>query len=147
MPNLRKPKNNDIVLNVPNWVGKLYITMAILLLPWIVYLALTLPSHHHTNNWDVIWTGFDIGLLLALFCTAVAAYTKSIYIVIAASAAGALQLVDAWFDLLSESSSRAFDQALVLALLVELPLAFMSFYIASHALRQNAKPHLVKKPR
>ena len=146
MSKLRTPKSNDIVLVIPRWAGRLYTAFAILLLPWIVYLAFTLPSHHRTENWDVIWTGFDIGLLIALLSTGIAAFTKSIYIVIAASATGTLLLVDAWFDAISEQSHSGFEQAVILALIVEIPLSLMSFYLASHALRHNTKPRLVKNP-
>jgi hypothetical protein len=49
-----------------------------------------------------------------------------------------LLLVDAWFDVTLEHGA-ALDQAIVMALLVELPLAIMSYYLASHALTRNAK--------
>jgi hypothetical protein len=36
------------------------------LVPWIVYLAFTLPRNYTADQWSATWTGFDIALLTAL---------------------------------------------------------------------------------
>ena len=44
---------------------------AVVLIPWIAYLAVTLPHVYVTHNWDQGWVGFDILLLLLIVATAV----------------------------------------------------------------------------
>ncbi len=136
----RKAKDNDIVLRVPAWASKIYIMLAVVLLPWTVYLGLILPKHHLSNHWDISWTGLDIGLVIALLATGFFAYIRSIWVVIAAATTGSLLLVDAWFDVTTEKLSGDVRQAIILAFVFEIPLALMSYYLASHALHHNTKP-------
>src|SRR5581483_7736843 len=49
----------------------LMIGAAIALVPWIVYLAFTLPDKYTTYNWTATWVGFDILLLIFIVATAV----------------------------------------------------------------------------
>lgn len=135
----RKPKSTDIILRIPSWAANLYIMLAAVLLPWTVYIGLTLPARHLTRNWDVSWTGLDTGLFVALLLTGLFAYMRSIWIVISAATAGSLLLVDAWFDVMSEHSGLQFHQAILLALVFEIPLATMSYYLSIHALHHNRR--------
>ena len=130
-----------IILRIPTWVTHTYVMMAAVLLPWTIYLGLSLPRHHLSAHWDVSWTGLDIGLVAALASTGLFAYFRSIWVVITSATTGSLLLVDAWFDVMSEKTSSDFRQALVLAFVFELPLACLSYYLASHALYHNTKKH------
>jgi hypothetical protein len=47
------------------------VVSAVVLVPWIAYLAVTLPRIYVTHNWDEAWVGFDILLLLLIAATAV----------------------------------------------------------------------------
>jgi hypothetical protein len=47
------------------------VVSAVVLVPWIAYLAVTLPRIYVTHNWDEAWVGFDILLLLLIASTAV----------------------------------------------------------------------------
>ena len=118
--------------------------LAVVLLPWTVYLGLSLPSHHLSAHWDISWTGLDAGLILSLAATGLFAYLRSILVVIAAATTGSLLLVDAWFDVMSEKRGTDFHQALILAFVFELPLALLSYYLATHALRHNTHPNRLK---
>ncbi|MEO8105584.1 MAG: hypothetical protein ABI602_04600 [Candidatus Saccharibacteria bacterium] len=139
MTKQRKQKNDDIVLRVPAWAARLYVLFALILLPWTVYLGASLPTEHLSAHWDISWTGLDIALVAALLATGLFAYRRSIWVVIAAASAGSLLLVDAWFDVTSERSADLFREALLFALLIEIPLALMSYYLAGHALQHNKK--------
>lgn len=143
----RTPKKDDIILRIPAWTTRLYIILAMVLLPWTCYLGLTLPEHHLSAHWDVSWTGLDVGLIATLIATALFAYFRSIWVVIAAASTGSLLLVDAWFDVMSERQASDFRQALILAFVFELPLALLSYYLAGHALHHNAKRQTVKSKR
>lgn len=139
MATRRKQKDNKIILLVPTWAANGYISLAVVLLPWTIYLGFTLPRRHLSINWDVSWTGLDIGLVVSLLATGFFAYIRSIWIVIASATAGSLLLVDAWFDVMSEHPSLQFHQAMLLALVFELPLALMSYYLSIHALHHNRR--------
>lgn len=128
---------NKFLNRVPPWVGKLYVFLAVVLLPWTIYLGVTLPERHISNNWDVSWTGLDIGLTVTLLLTGVFAYIRSTYIVISSSSAGTLLIIDAWFDIMSARQEVQFHEALLMGFLFELPLALISFYIAVHALNRK----------
>ena len=95
---------------------------AVLLVPWIVYLAMTLPRQYVADNWDVTWVGFDVLLLVMMVATAVLGYLRRQLLVLTAFATGVLLVCDAWFDVVTAHGD---DQtwSVVSALVVELPLA------------------------
>jgi hypothetical protein len=128
-------------LPVPNWVAKAYLFMAIVLLPWTIYLGLSLPRHHLSNHWDVSWAGLDVGLIVSMLTTGILAKMESVWIVIFSSTTGSLLLVDAWFDTMSERASFQFHQALFSAIVFEIPLAAVSYYISVHTLKREIARH------
>ena len=111
------------------------------LVPWIGYLAATLPATYRAHNWNLAWVGFDVVLLLLLAATAVLGHRRHRMVTVTAFATGVLLLCDAWFDATTSGGS---DQrwALLTALLIELPLA--SFLLISSlrtiALLSSAQP-------
>jgi len=141
-----KLKVDSIVIRIPSWAVKLYTGTAILLIPWTLYLGWSLPARHLSSHWDVSWTGLDIALIVSFLLTGIMAYVRSMWIVITASTTGSFLLVDAWFDILTEHSGPLFHQAVVTAVVLEIPLALTSFYIAGHAL-QRVKRHALKTNR
>jgi hypothetical protein len=145
MRKLRQPKESDIILRVPAWATKVYIMLAAVLLPWTIYIGLTLPHDHLTGHWNASWTGLDIGLIVSLLATGLFAYFRSIWVVIAAASTGSLLIADAWLDIMGEKLGNDFHQALVLAFVFELPLATLSYYLASHTLRHNSGHRGAKK--
>jgi hypothetical protein len=108
---------------------------AAFLLPWALWLTKTLPSSHVSRHWDLAWGGFDLGLALALALTATAALRSSPWLSAAASATGTLLLVDGWFDVLTAREGSELAVSASGAVLVELPLAALSFWIARDAAR------------
>ena len=100
----------------------LLVGSALVLVPWIVYLAVTLPRQYVADNWDVTWVGFDVLLLVMMVATAVLGYLRRQMLVLTAFATGVLLVCDAWFDVIT---ARGDDQiwSVVSAFVVELPLA------------------------
>ena len=126
-----------VKINIPAWAATIYILISIGLIPWTIYLGFALPTRHLAHNWDITWVGLDIALIIALLVTGLLARLKSIYMIMAASVTGALFLTDAWFDILGyRMGSFGFGKALVMAVFGELPMAFLSFLLAIHALRR-----------
>jgi hypothetical protein len=96
--------------------------VAVALFPWSAYLSATLPSEHVTHHWRVAWAGFDIFEAVALIATFVALLRRS--------PAVTVLVCDAWFDLVTAEPGREFAWSLVSALLAELPLAALCYWIA-----------------
>ena len=42
--------------------------------PWTVFLGFTLPPKYDAGHWDLLWTGFDVGLICVLGYAAWAAW-------------------------------------------------------------------------
>jgi hypothetical protein len=126
-----------IKIIVPTWPAVIYIILGVILLPWTIYLGATLPSHHLSAHWDVSWTGLDIGLIITMLATGIFAFKRSRWIVISSSMVGSFLLVDAWFDVMSERRRVDLHQAIILAIFVELPLAFISYYISYFVLKDH----------
>lgn len=95
---------------------------SLLLVPWIVVLAVTLPGRYVATNWTLTWVGFDVALFLALLATALLAWKRRRLVVPVAAACATLLCADAWFDI-TTSHPRGYAISIGSALLVELPLA------------------------
>lgn len=93
------------------------------LIPWIVYLATSLPVHYEARQWRFAWVGFDIALLLLLAATAWCGWRRLQLVVPLALATGVLMLCDVWFDVMLAWGTDDLWLSLASAFLVELPLA------------------------
>jgi hypothetical protein len=119
----------DEIVPSPRWLrlGRdLWVTLmvgsAVVLVPWIAYLGLSLPRVYVAHNWDRVWVGFDVLLLVLMVATAVLGWLRRQLMVLTAFATGVLLVCDAWFDVLT-ADGRDVGISLLTALLVELPLA------------------------
>lgn len=126
----------NIKLRLPRWLMGIYALFAVILVPWIIFLAYSLPARHVSRHWDLAWVGFDMALLAALGLTAYLGARRSGWITMGAITLATLLVVDAWFDVLTARPGRQTQIALVMALLIELPLAVMSFRLAQKVARQ-----------
>jgi hypothetical protein len=109
--------------------GPLFALLSFLFIPWIAFIALELPSRQLSPHYDLAWAGFDVMVLIALASTGYFALRRSRYLTTAATAAGTMLIVDAWFDVLT---SRRHDRmvALIFALAIELPLAAVCWWLS-----------------
>ena len=115
------------------WAAPVFLGCAAILVPWIVIAAITLPSRQLSQNYDVAWAGYDVGLLIGLVWTALSALRRSSRLPIAAAATGALLVADAWFDVLTSPGGRDLAEAVAMSVLAELPLAALCFWLAFHS--------------
>jgi len=132
-------KSDKVKLPIKGWIGTVYVLLSVILVPWTIYLGATLPRHHLSAHWDVSWTGLDIALVLTILATGILAYTRSKWIIIVSSTVGSLLLVDVWFDVISERRGLLLRESIILAIFIELPLSFTSYYIAYKALESRTK--------
>lgn len=102
------------------------------LVPWVAYLASSLPHTYVLANWNAAWVGFDIALILLLGATGLLARRGHPHQAPAAYLSAAFLLADSWFDVMTSSGTGLFV-ALATAVLVELPLAGFLLRHASRA--------------
>jgi hypothetical protein len=121
---------------VSPWIPRLFLLAALVLVPWVLVLVRELPSEHKATHWDIAWAGFDIALAVVLLMVAVAAWRRSPWLEGAATAAATLLFVDAWFDVLTSSSTSELTVSLCEAVFVEIPLAVLCLLIARDAERR-----------
>jgi hypothetical protein len=114
----------------------MYTAAAAVLLPWIGVLAVTLPRRQFDLHYRAAWVGFDLLLVFAIIRTAYMAFRIDPRVQIPATATATLLIVDAWFDMTTSGSHRQFFEAFVLAVLVEIPAAVFSIYLARQVNRR-----------
>ncbi|WP_112247895.1 hypothetical protein [Kribbella monticola] len=110
---------------IRKWRLVLLLFAVAVLIPWTVYLGNTLPSHYVARNWVATWVGFDILLLAMLTVTAIAGWRRRQLLFPFAFATGVLLICDAWFDVMTSQRGDDLLQAILSAVLLELPLAFV----------------------
>jgi hypothetical protein len=110
---------------------ELVIGSAVALLPWTVYLGLSLPDRYVARYWSVTWVGFDAMLLTVFALTAVLAVLRRQLLVLTAFASGVLLLCDAWFDI-TTAGPKDIWLSVASAVLAEVPIAIL---LISSALR------------
>jgi len=108
----------------------IYLLAAVALLPWIAYLAVTLPRRSLDVHYKASWVGFDLLLVFALVRTAYLAFKVDARIQLTATAAATLLIVDAWFDVTTSHGHAAVAEALVLAVFAEIPIAIFCIVVA-----------------
>ena len=127
-PTVPGPAASSLIVR---WAGPAFLLCSLVLIPWTVYLWFSLPSRQLSPHYNIAWVGFDVLLIAALGATGYFALRGSRYLAISAAAASALLIVDAWFDIMT-SPRRQIPEAIVLAALVELPLAAVCAWLSYH---------------
>jgi hypothetical protein len=117
------------------WIVLGFAAAGLVMLPWTIWLSMSLKPHHETNRWDIAWSGFDTGLAILFIATSFAAYHRSPWVGALAGATGTLLVTDAWFDIVLESHADELRQSIALAIFAELPLAALCFWIAQRTER------------
>jgi hypothetical protein len=114
-----------MIERIMRWRLALMLASVTVLVPWTVYLAITLPDRYVARNWVGTWVGFDVMLVAMLAATVVFSWRRRQLLFPTAFASGVLLVCDAWFDVLTSQPGADFVQALGSAFLLELPLAFV----------------------
>ncbi|HET9098258.1 MAG TPA: hypothetical protein VFN51_01430 [Candidatus Saccharimonadales bacterium] len=120
----------------PRWASALYAVLAVLFVPWIVILAEYLPSRHIDRNWDALWVGFDLLILIAMVLTIYFMLKRRIWVIMSATALATLLLVDIWFDIMTAKPGREQDSAILMGI-VEITLSLLTFWLVYHLLHHT----------
>jgi hypothetical protein len=105
------------------------------MIPWIAYLAVSLPTRYVAAQWKVAWVGFDIALVLALIWTAWNAWQRRQLLVPSAIISATLLVCDAWFDIVLDWGTPDLPVSIATAVLAELPLAALLLRVAVRLVR------------
>lgn len=108
------------------------------LVPWTVYLGVSLPNRYVARHWTLTWVGFDVVLIAMFAITALLGMLRRQLVVLTAFASGLLLLCDAWFDV---TTANAHDRPLSLAtaVLAEGPIAILLITGALRLIRTTAR--------
>jgi hypothetical protein len=124
----RRMRRNRLTLMVAGTIG---------LIPWMIYLAFTLPTNYVAHNWPATWIGFDCVLIAFMITTAVLGWLRRQLVLLSAFTTGVLLICDAWFDIMTAGPSQFWTSALTAGLL-SLPLATIMITGAMRIVRLTA---------
>jgi hypothetical protein len=110
---------------------------AIGLVPWMVYLAFTLPANYVAHNWPATWIGFDCVLIAFMAATAVLGLLRRQLVLLPGFTTGVLLICDGRFDLMTAGPSQ-FWMSVLTVTLGNLPLAVIMITGAVRILRLTA---------
>lgn len=133
---LERPRDPGTRAWAGRWVPVLYLGVAAALIPWTVYLGLTLPERQVTSHYRAVWVGYDIVLILVLARIGWFAARRDPRVVLTATAGATLLVADAWFDVMTAATPGGRAGALLEAVLLELPGAVLCAVLARRGLTQ-----------
>ena len=93
------------------------------LIPWTIFLAVSLPDQYRSHHWRLTWAGFDGLLLLGMSLTIYLGWRRRQAVIPASIATATLLICDAWFDISLDLGTSDVWWSVASAVLVELPLA------------------------
>ena len=131
-PVTRSPNKNPFKIH-----SLLLVLAAFVLIGWIVYLLRALPDSYRATHWNVAWVGYDFAMTATLLTTSWALWKQRQVAIPGAMVSATFLIIDSWFDVVT--SNPGWDQkvALVSALLIELPAAFLLFRFSQIAVRKS----------
>ncbi|MFD8388610.1 hypothetical protein ACFV2N_05215 [Streptomyces sp. NPDC059680] len=111
----------------------------LLLVPWTVYLAVSLPDRFEARYWPMVWVGFDVMLLMSLAGAGVAVWLRRQVMVPLSYVAATLLICDAWFDVSLDWGRADVWRSAASAVLIEVPLAVLLIVRARRVLKVSVR--------
>ncbi|MEV6289068.1 hypothetical protein ACWET9_01285 [Streptomyces sp. NPDC004059] len=111
------------------WPWVLLGAAAVLLVPWTVVLALTLPGSTEVDHWPLAWIGLDVLMATGCAATALLGLRGDQRSRLTASATASVAVLDAWFDITTAGTGAPLAEALLCAV-AEGALAAACVYLA-----------------
>jgi phosphoribosylamine---glycine ligase len=105
------------------------------LLPWMAYLAVSLPASPVAWHWPAAWIGLDAMEAAGLGSTGILMLRRDPRYCLPAIATAALLIADAWFDVTTAPPGSGELISLIMAALAEVPAAVLCAWLAWRGLR------------
>jgi hypothetical protein len=121
-------RRNRLTLMVVGSVG---------LIPWMIYLAFTLPANYVARNWPATWIGFDCVLIAFMIATAMLGWLRRELVILPAFTTGVLLICDAWFDIMTAGPGQLW-MPVVTAAFLNVPVAAIMITGAVRIVRLTA---------
>lgn len=115
-------------------VSALAAAAVVFMIPWMIYLGLTLPQRYDARQWGLVWIGFDVFEVAVLIHVAWFAWFRRQLTLVSTVVAATLLFSDAWFDVITSIGNRDEWVTLATALLGEIPLALFFLWVARRIL-------------
>ncbi|MFZ1162432.1 hypothetical protein [Mycobacterium sp.] len=109
----------------------------IALIPWVIYLAFSLPDNYVAHNWPATWIGFDCVLITFMIATAVLGWLRRELVILPAFTTGVLLICDAWFDIMTAGPGQ-FWMSVSAAALLNVPVGAIMIAGAVRIVRLTA---------
>jgi hypothetical protein len=117
----------------------LVMTSAVVLLPWIVYLAVSLPPTASARHWSSVWVGLDAAEAIGLASTGWLAFRRDRRVALVAVSTATMLVFDAWFDVCTSAAGQSQVFALI-DMVIELAEAAACLAIAWLVWRSASGP-------
>jgi hypothetical protein len=121
------------------WPWVLLGAAAVLLVPWMVVLARTLPDSTKVDHWPLAWIGLDVLMATGCAATALLGLRGDARARLTASATASVAVLDAWFDITTAGTGAPLAEALLCAV-AEGALAGACVYLAVGKGRGRRQP-------
>ncbi len=131
----------QLTLPLPRWLGPLAVCCAVGIIPWIVYLAMTLPDRTRADDYDIAWVGYDAAMCAVLTALAYCALRRKTATGAIAAVAATMLVVDAWFDIVTTDKGDQLMAAIISAAFAEIPLAIVCAWVAINSERVRARAY------
>ncbi len=115
-------------------VSVLAATVAVFMVPWMVFLGVTLPPRYDAHHWRLLWVGFDVLEVSVLLHVAWSAWFRRQITLVSSLIVATLLFSDAWFDVITSIGSRGEWITIATALGGEIPLALFFLWISRRIL-------------
>ena len=131
----------QITLPLPPWLGPLAVCWSLGIVPWVVYLAVTLPGRQRAVDYDIAWVGYDAVMGVVMAALAYCALRRKAATGAIAAVASTMLVIDAWFDIVTTGKREQLVFAIASAVLLEIPLAIVCAWVAINAERVRARAY------
>ena len=134
---------NDELRSVParhlQLMGRALVAAGLVMVPWLVVLATTLPATARAAHWSAAWVGLDAAEACFLFATGLLLIRQDERCSLTAAITATLVLTDAWFDVLTSAPGAGKMTAVVLAACVEVPVAGLCATLAARTFPRRGR--------
>jgi phosphoribosylamine--glycine ligase len=120
------------------WAALAFTTAGAGLLPWMFYLAVSLPGTPRVFHWPLAWVGLDAMEAAGLLTTGILLLRRDLRYCLTALPTAGLLVTDAWFDVTTAPPGSSELISVAMAVAAELPAAAACVLIALAGLRRLA---------